>query len=466
MIFRNISIGLTACALAVQHNLVAILLAALASLALVSNGAAQTFIRDAEIEATIRGWAAPLLRAAGIPPSDVRIHLVRNDDLNAFVAGGQRIFIYTGLLQRSESPEQVIGVLAHEIGHIQGGHLARTRGELENASAQSILFTVLGAAAAVASGDARVGAAVGAFGQTAALKNLLQYSRVQESAADQAALSLLDATGQSARGLEEFLSVLGDQELLLPERQDPYLRTHPISQDRIRALQDHLQHSPHSTAEPDPASRKAHARMKAKLDGFLKPVGRVLSDYPESDTGTPAMVARAVAYHRDHRPDAADRIVSGLLERLPADPYIWELRGQFQFERGNVPAALQAYDKAATLAPDQALIAISYAQALVVDPNPKSLEKAITLLEPAVQREPDDGSAWRTLGIAYGRLDRLGEAALALAESEARFGRADLAFQQARRAQSLLKQGSPAWLRAEDIRLAAERSLERARAQR
>lgn len=448
-----------------SHAVLGMMLVALANTVLAPVAAAQTFIRDAEIEATIRDWATPLLRAAGIPPSDVRLHLVRSDQLNAFVAGGMRIFIYTGLLQRAETPGQVIGVLAHEIGHIQGGHLARTRGELENASAQTILYTLLGVAAAIASGDGRVGAAVGAFGQTAAMKDLLQYSRTQESAADQAAVRLLESTGQSAQGLTEFLSVLGDQELLLPEQQDPYLRTHPISQERIQSLQDHLERSAYSDKRPDEDAVRAHARMQAKLAGFLSPPGKVLRDYPESDTDTPARIARAVAYHRQNRAADADKELAALLERLPDDPYINELKGQIRFERGDNPEALAAYSRAMELAPNEPMIAIPYAQALVVAPEREDLEKAVKLLERAVQQEPDDGGAWRTLGTAYGRLDRLGDAALALAESEIRFGRADLAFQQASRAQRLLKQGTPAWLRAEDIRLSAERLMEEQREQ-
>jgi len=466
MIFRNIFalFGRTRGGrFRLSHAVVGILLAALANLSVAPSAAAQSLIRDAEIEATIRGWATPLLRAAGIPPEDVRLHLVRSNELNAFVAGGMRIFIYTGLLQKAETPDQVIGVLAHEIGHIQGGHLARTRGELENASAQAILFAVLGVAAAVASGDGRVGAAVGAFGQTTALKDLLQYSRTQESAADQAAVRLLDSTGQSARGLTEFLSVLGDQELLLPEQQDPYLRTHPISQERIQALQAHLNNSPHSDQPPDDKAMQAHARMRAKLAGFLSPAGQVLRDYPESDTSTPALIARAVAFHRQNRVQDAERAMAVLLDRLPDDPYINELAGQIHFERGNNALALEHYERAMKLAPNEPLIAIPYAQALVVAPERENLAKAVTLLERAVRQEPDDGTAWRTLGIAYGRLDRRGDAALALAESEIRFGRADLAFQQASRAQTLLQQGTPPWLRAEDIRLNAEQALEKQR---
>tara|TARA_R110002096_G_scaffold339293_2_gene532660 strand:+ start:149 stop:1528 length:1380 start_codon:yes stop_codon:yes gene_type:complete len=442
-----------------RRAVAALLLLALSSVSLATPARAQSFIRDAEIEATIRGWATPLLRAAGLSPNDVQLHIVKSDQLNAFVAGGLRIFIYTGLLRRTKSPEEVIGVLAHEIGHIQGGHLARTRDEMANASAQAILFAVLGVVAAVASGDGRVGAAVGAFGQTAALKSLLQYSRTQESAADQAALRLMDATGQSAKGLESFLSVLGDQELLLPEQQDPYLRTHPISRERVAALQQHLETSRYSDVPSGAESRAAHARMKAKLDGFLAPFGSVLREYPERDTSTPALIARAVAYHRTNRLAETDAAIDALRTRLPQDPFIQELYGQILFERGDNTQAIEAYKRAYELAPNEPLIAIAYAQALVVAPGTADLDLAVKLLERAVRQDSESGGAWRTLGTAYGRQGQLGEAALALAESESRFGRADLAFQQASRAQTLLKTGSPAWLRAEDIRQAAERAL-------
>ncbi len=431
----------------------------LASVSTTQPAMAQTFIRDAEIEATIRGWAAPLLRAAGLSPRDVQIHIVQSNELNAFVAGGMRIFIYTGLLRRTKSPEEIIGVLAHEIGHIRGGHLARFKGEYDNASAKSILFTVLGVAAAIASGDPRVGLALGAFGQTAALKSLLKYSRTQESAADQAALNLLDATKQSASGLSSFLEVLGNQELLLPEQQDPYLRTHPISRERIDALQDHLKTSPYSNAPATPASLEAHALMIAKLEGFLAPIGKVLRDYPIGDSSTAALVARAVAYHRGNRIAEADRTVGELLAQNPGNPYAQELQGQIRFERGDNAGAIEAYAKAVKLAPDEPLIAISYARALVVDANQASLPKAVELLETAVAQDRDNGGAWRTLGTAYGRQGKLGKAALALAESEMRFDRPDLAFQQASRAQTILPKNSPAWLRAEDIRQGSERLI-------
>ncbi len=416
-------------------------------------------IRDAEIESTIRNLSAPLLRAAGLPPGDVRIHIVRNDSLNAFVAGGLQIFIYTGLLQRTETPNQLAGVIAHEIGHISGGHLARTREELRGASAASILAAVLGVAAAVASGDARVGSAVIMGGQSAVQRNILKYSRTQESAADQAALQLLDATGQSATGLSEFLDIIGDQELLLSSQQAPYLRTHPFSRDRVEAIEGHLAQSPYTDKEAAAEVQKAHARMRAKISGFLDPTGRVLRKYPESDTSLPAVYARAVAYHRDGNFSATDAAISRLLEMSPDDPYFHELKGQLLFERADNAGAIAAYRKAVTESGAEPLIVFGYARAVIAAPSSGLLDDAIERLESALVREPDNGTGWRLLGTAYGKQGDLGQAALALAESEWHFGNPELTVRQARRAQSKLTRGSPEWLRAEDLRLAAERRL-------
>lgn len=422
-----------------------------------------SLVRDAEIEASIRDLATPLLQAASLAPQDVRIHLVNDGSLNAFVAGGLRVFLHTGLLQRAETPNQLAGVLAHEIGHIAGGHLARTREEMRGASATAIIAAVMGVAAAVAAGDARVGAAVASAGQDAARRNLLQYSRTQESAADQSALRLLEATGQSAIGLAQFLGVLGDQELLSSRLQDPYLRTHPFSRDRVNSIEAHLRRSPYTNRTDSAEAIEAHDRMRAKLVGFLEPVGTVWRLYPETDASMPATYARAVAYHRRNDWQAADAAVAALLRMRPNDPYFWELKGQLLFERGDADGAVAAYRKAVAAAPNQPLIAIGYARAATQLGEPTALAEATKRLERALVIEKNNGSAWRVLGTAYGMQGNMGEAALALAESEWHFGNAGLVVQQAGRAQSLLPRGSPGWLRAEDLRLGAERQIQRRR---
>lgn len=416
-------------------------------------------VRDAEIESIIRKLATPLVTAAGLPSGSVRIHLVNDNSLNAFVAGGLNMFINTGLLQRAETPNQLSGVLAHEMGHIEGGHLARTREELRGASTTAILAAILGVAAAVASGDARVGTAVAAAGQDAAVKNLLLYSRTQESSADQAAVRLLEATGQSAKGLDEFLSVLGNQEVLPESQQDPYMRSHPFSRDRVDAITRHLQKSPYTNKPDSPEALALHARMRAKLAGFLDPTSKVLRDYPVSDQSLPALYARAVVYHRQGNIEAANKTLDALLAMRPDDPYFHELKGQILFERGDGPNAIAAYRIAVNRSGGEPPIVFDYAQAVTNSAGLGEIKELIPLLEKALIREPDNGSGWRLLGTAYGKSGNMAEASLALAESEWLFGNAELAALQAHRAQTEFKQGSPGWLRAEDLRLAAERQM-------
>ena len=241
-----------------------------------------SFIRDAEIEDTIRLFGAPLFAVAGLEPSAVRVYLVKDPSLNAFVAGGQKIFINTGLLIASDNANQVIGVIAHETGHITGGHLARSQDALRDASAQSILAFVLGAAAAVA-GQAGAGQAIIAGGTQLAQRSFLKYSRVQESSADQAALSMLEQTGQSAKGMLVFFDKLGDQEALLTASQDPYVRTHPLTRDRVDTIRAHVARSANSNVAERPVFVERHSRMRAKLIAFLRSPVTTFRKYPAKD---------------------------------------------------------------------------------------------------------------------------------------------------------------------------------------
>src|SRR3546814_438499 len=257
----------------------------------------RSLIRDAEIEATIRDFATPLFHAAGLDPQSVDIFIVKDDSLNAFVAGGQNLFLHTGLLLRTRDPLELIGVIAHETGHISGGHLARTSDAISSASKLALVTTILGVAAAVASGNAGAGAAVALGGSNVAQRSFLEYSRAQESAADQAALTFLDQTGQSARGIAEFLRTLSGQELLSASRRDPYLNTHPITQDRVAAVEAHLAQSEYRDKPATEEQTLRHERMVAKLYAFLKPSAQTFRKYPESDTSLPARYARAIAYY-------------------------------------------------------------------------------------------------------------------------------------------------------------------------
>jgi predicted Zn-dependent protease len=417
----------------------------------VGDAQAQGLIRDTEIENTIRAYAAPLLSAAGLEGEAFSVHIVKSEELNAFVARGQRLFITTGLLRRSENPEQVIGVIAHEIGHIAGGHLARLQGALDDASTAAIIAQLVGIAVGVAAGQPGAAAAIGSGGRHVAERSLLQFSRTQESAADQAAVKYLDQAGITLRGLVEFMGVLSGQELLTQNRQDPYALTHPLSRERQDFLENQLGKSRFANAPVSPAFRSYHARMVAKLDGFIDPPGQTLRKYPETDNSVVARYARAMAYYRTPDMERAIPLIDGLIADEPKNPYFRELKGQMLFENSRLNDALGPYEDAVRLMPQAPQIRTGLAHVQIELQRDDLLDAAVGHLEAALHEDRFYAPAWRLLGIAYGRRNQLGLSAWSLAEYNALIGRRKDAQGQAERATRLLKRGEPAWLRAQDI---------------
>ena len=420
----------------------------------VAFGAEQSLIRDAEIEHISRTLATPIFAAAGLDPAAVEIHLVADDRINAFVAGGQRVFLNTGLLLAVRDPLEIAGVIAHETGHISGGHLARTQQALQAATTQSILAFLLGAAAMVGGGGADAGAAVMLGGREMTERTLLRYTRSQESAADQAALTLLVKAGYSPRGLISFMELMGQQEGLLEARQDPYVRSHPMFPDRASALRERA-----GTAEGRPLPAEivnGFPRMQAKILGFTQPLGAVLRKYPLTDTSVPARYARASASHRLGRLDEALREMDAVIALDDKDVYALELRGQILLEHGRVVDAVDLYGRATALAPSQPLIRIGYATALIATNDAARVPAAIDALRTALDQERSNGDAWRLLAEAFARAGDIGQASLASAEQHMLAGNAKEAQRFAEQALRRLDSGSPAWLRAQDIKRSAE----------
>ncbi|MGF1474277.1 MAG: M48 family metalloprotease [Geminicoccaceae bacterium] len=414
---------------------------------------AQGLIRDAEIERTLRNLSAPVFEAAGLEPDSVSIFIVNDPELNAFVAGGMNMFLNTGLLMRTDTPEQVLGVIAHETGHIAGGHLSRTGDAFQQAAATQILSALLGAGAAVL-GAPQVGTAVIAGGATVAERGFLKFSRSQEQSADQAALAYLDDVEVTSQGLLEFFGTLESQRFLSGSRQDAYLRTHPLTRDRIRLIEAHLRRSPYKDAMLNEAVRADHERMVAKLVGFLQDPHVVLQDIRGEDN--PSIYARAVATYRLPDMDSALGMVDQLIEQKPDDPYYHELRGQILFENGRIEPARQAYAKALDLAPYEPLIRFGLARCLMERGQRGDMAEAAVHLEEVVQEEPRNAQAWRQLGIAYGRTGEEGPSQLALAESAFITGQFDDARLYLNRADANLPQKGPQRLRLLDLQAALE----------
>lgn len=422
--------------------------------------AAMSLIRDAEIENTIHDLAAPLLRAADLDADALKVHLVNDPRLNAFVSSGMNLFLNTGLLMRAEDPAEVMGVMAHEFGHITGGHIILREQQLETTQRNLWLSYALGLAAALASGRGEAFGGVMLGTQSGLIENLMAFSRSEESQADQAGLEYLDDIGVSAAGLLKFMQILQGQELLVTARQDPYMRTHPLSRDRVAFIENHVKNSRIPTDTLPQEWKDAYARLRAKLFGFLEPPARTLQRYPETDTGIAARYARAIAYYRQPDTPRAVAAVDELLRAEPANPYFYELKGQVLFEAGDADAAIQPYRESVRLLPHAATLQYGLARALIARGGDADFREAEKALEQALRDEPEAASYWRQLSIARANLHQDGPAAYAMAEYALRAGRNSEAKFHAGKAAQLLPAGSPARLRAEDIQAEAERRIE------
>jgi predicted Zn-dependent protease len=429
--------------------------------------AAGGIIRDAETETLMRAYAKPIFATSGLGSQGVRIHIVNDRAFNAFVVDGQNMFVHAGLLMDAKSPNQVIGVIAHESGHITGGHLSRLRVQVGKAKSAALMLQILGLAAMAAGafvgapglGQLGMGAAYG--GTDAALRSVLAYRQNEESSADQAAIGYLNATKQSGRGMLETFEVMANKTLGV-QGIDPYLQSHPMPQQRIIQLRELVTSSPHYNNVDPPELQYRHNLIKAKLFGFLDQPKTLFNRYPKSDRSLPAAYARAIATYRQSGVDAAMPQLDALIAAQPNWPYFHEIKGQFLFESGRAAKAIPSLRRAVELAPDQPLLRIMLSQALVGAGSPKHIDEAIRNLRKALTREETSSMGYRQLAAAYARKAEATKAAgarknymaqAALASAEAYFyeGQLKLAKQQAKRAKAGLVNGTPNWLKADDI---------------
>ena len=425
---------------------------------------AQSVLRDAETEALFHDMATPLIKAAGLDPKNVDIVLVNDGSVNAFVAGGQAVYVHSGLIQEASTANEVQGVIAHELGHVVGGHAIDDRGA-KAASNISILSLLLAGAAAAAGGGA---AAMGVFmaGQQAALGNYLAYTRGEEEAADAAGAKFLSGAGISGRGSVEFFHKLLNMENragFTRSADAEFYSTHPMTSDRIQFLQDAYEKDPAWKRPNDPALEERFARIKAKLYGYLAEPAMTYQAFPEYINSIPAHYARAYAYHKEGFLDKATAEADALLASAPNDPYFLELKGQILLEAGKPADALAPLRRATELTNNQPLIATTFGHALIAtDDRVNSndhLAEAQKVLKAAVGRDRENPFAWYVLGIIYAKTGDAPRARLASAEQQALSGEWAFALQSASAAKAGLPVGSADAIRAEDIAMEAKSAL-------
>ncbi|WP_206242528.1 M48 family metalloprotease [Novosphingobium terrae] len=425
---------------------------------------AQSVLRDAETEALLHDMAQPLIQQTGLDPHNVDVVLVNDSEINAFVAGGQAVYVNSGLINAADSALEVQGVVAHELGHVVGGHAIDTRG-MKQASNISILSLLLAGAAAAAGGGE---AAMGIFmaGQQAAMGTYLSYTRGEEEAADAAGARFLSGAGISGRGSVEFFHKLLKMENtygITRTDEDAFWSTHPLTDDRIQFLQDVYEKDPAWNKPKDPVLEERFARVKAKLYGYLAEPNDTLKAFPEYMTGVPARYARAYAWHKQGFLDKAMVETDALLKDAPDDPYFLELKGQILLEAGKPTDAIDPLRRATQLTNNQPLIATTFGHALLAedegDPKHPHMPEAERVLKAALSRDRENPFAWYVLGMVYAQQGDTPHAELASAEQQELNGNVGGALRNAEAAALGLKQGTPDWLRAQDIAMEARSAM-------
>lgn len=433
---------------------------ALTLLFVARSAAAQEILRDAETEALFANMARPIIEVSGLAPANVKIVLLQDNEINAFTAGGQTIYLNSGLIEAADNINQVQGVFAHELGHVADGHVILADQGTRPALGIQILSLVLGAAAAAA-GSGEAGAGILAAGQRAALGKYLAFSRTQEATADATGAKFLNAAGISGKGMLDFFKKLYNQQFRYGYNNvDPFLQSHPLSGDRINNLRQTLETAPAWTKPIDPKLEDAFLRVKAKLKGYVDDPQQTLQAYPLSDQSIYAHYARAYAYHKGGYPEKAQAEAAALVKADPHDPYFLELEGQILLESGNPKAAVPALREATKLTNYQPLIATTFGHALVATDDKANYAEAVKVLKQAVARDDDNPFAWYQLGTAYAASGDEARASLATAESAALQGDNQLAVLSARRAMAGIPANTPDWIRAQDIAMTSQNALD------
>jgi predicted Zn-dependent protease len=415
-------------------------------------------IRDTEAEQLLREYTRPILRAAGLEKQNIQIVIINESVFNAFVADGRRIFVNYGAIMQSETPNQLIGVLAHETGHLAGGHLAKMHEQLAQAQTQMIIAMLLGAGAMVAgsrgggnSGLANAGAAAVAGPQEMIRRSLISYVRQQEENADRAGVKFLTATGQSPKGMYETFKRFTNEGLFAARGADPYLQSHPMPAERVAALEGLARSSPYWDKKDDAALQLRHDMVRAKISAFMERQDTVYRRYPMSNDSLPARYAHAIStyLHGDLR--TALGMIDGLIQLQPNNPYFYELRGQALLEGGKPAEAIAPLRKAVQLSNNAPLIEMLLGQALVATDNKAYTEEAIAILRAAVARETEAPLGFSQLAMAYGRKGDYAEADLASAQAAFLRGDNKTARELASRAKTRFAVGTPGWVKADDI---------------
>ena len=397
-----------------------------------SQSAVAGLIRDTELETGLQELAAPLVKAAGFAPNSVDFRIIIDSSYNAFVAGKMAVYLHSGLLLDAKSPEEILGVIAHELGHIRAGHVPRRDEAIRDASNAGTLaaLAAIALAAGGAPSDAVVGVAIG--GNDRARRSMLQSFRYDEAVADELGLEYLEKAGITSAGLEQMMRRLASQRALPESHQSRYYQTHPDAAQRLAIYQDHAKQTSHRTAPIAEDKRRLMERLVNKLRAYCEPAQNIIRHSDDRDAAS-TQYRNAIANYRRGDLELALKLMNGLSESMPDDPFYHEFRGDILLSMAKPDAAAMAYEKALALHPNSSQIQLNLGRSLIATNNKNHLPRAIEAMLAAKKNEPDWAFIHRQLAIAYGRAGHIASANLSLAEEAILLGNEQQAARMAKR---------------------------------
>jgi len=419
-----------------------------------------SIIRDDETEKLLKEITDPIIRAVGLDSDSIEIVIVNDPSINAFVSGGQRIFIHTGLIAEADDVSTVIGVLAHEAGHIKGAHIIQKGSDYEKANYGAIAGYVLGLGSVLAGAPAEAGLAISSASQNIAMRNLLSYSRDYENAADTVALEVCKKIGVTPRGLVNLLRKIQSEQKISGDIVDKYMLTHPVSEERIKYIENYIKKHPEIDKKPAEEIQKKFLMVKAKIYGFLYSSKKTKQIY-QGKTTDEALYALSVIKHREAKFSESDNYLNQLIARYPSNYYFYELRAQFLFERGKVDQSISEYRKVLIKLENSVLIRLKLANALLNKKDAASYQEAVSQLKAALLSEPRNISLTNQLGLAYGKLGNLGTSYLYFAESSIIAKNLNNAKFYLQKAERYINKASPEFIKLTELKNELDRLLDK-----
>ena len=368
-------------------------------------------VRDAEIENFFHDLSFPIVESSTIKGTKINFYLDKQNYINAFVTSGPKIFITTELLIKTNSVDQIAGVIAHEIGHITGGHLSKRYNAYEDSMFTTMISSIL-AVGAIAAGSPSAGSAILMGGEHIRNQQILSFSRNQESYADQTAIKLLKKSNYSVKGLYELFEILERKERF--SKINPYNQTHPLSIERKRVIEDHIDYK--ENIESNYLLNERLKLIKAKLIGYTTKKERFNIYYPVDRNSLESWYARSIHYYLNGDIDKALIFIDKCINQKKENPYFYELKGQILYENGRSLLAINSYKEAIKYKNDEKHFYLAISKAIYTQKDIRLYDEGISFLKKYINEEDFPIEAWHYLGLYYGKMGKYVLSSLALAE--------------------------------------------------